>query len=67
MNPGVLIGGPILFVWILWLRRDTRRTGRAHPRTLMIIFALLMIYFVARNVPSPTTSPLAPPPPAIAQ
>ncbi|MEZ6087403.1 MAG: DUF2752 domain-containing protein [Pirellulaceae bacterium] len=60
-NPLLIVGGPIMFAAI-WLQSLREREGRpALPAIPWILFALVIVYFVARNVPSPSTSPFAPP------
>lgn len=60
-NPLLIIGGPIIAVIIWYQRRHERLTREAIPRLSWMLFIVVTLYFVARNLPSPTTSPLAPP------
>lgn len=60
-NPMLIIGGPII-AGVLFVKSRRERAGQAVMwRTSVTLATIILIYFVARNVPSPTTSPLAPP------
>ncbi|MCG8650910.1 MAG: DUF2752 domain-containing protein, partial [Pirellulales bacterium] len=59
-NPLLVLGGPVLVVLVVWARRRQQLYGVVTPRLAWMSFALIMVYFVARNVPSPTRSWLAP-------
>lgn len=60
-NPLLILGGPIIVAAVLLQRRRERRGASAAPRLAWTVFFVLVVYFVARNVPSPNRSWLAPP------
>lgn len=60
-NPMLILGVPIMLILIGRQRRREKAGGKASPRLALTLFAILVIYFVARNIPSPTRSPFAPP------
>ncbi|QDV58391.1 DUF2752 domain-containing protein [Rosistilla oblonga] len=63
LNPLTVIGGPI-FLMMLWRNRRRRQAGKpTKPLLGWAFLVLLILYFVARNVPSPTRSWFAPPSP----
>jgi hypothetical protein len=60
-NPLLVIGGPIIAL-VLWYKVRQERAG--YPvmwKTTIALTVIVLTYFVARNLPTPTTSPLAPP------
>ena len=59
-NPLLIVGGPIIFALIWFQRKRERSGGLASPRLCWTLFAVVVIYFIARNVPSPDRSWLAP-------
>lgn len=60
-NPMLVLGGPVIFA-VLWYQRRRESNGAtAAPKLAWCLFAILMFYFVARNIPSPQQSWLAPP------
>ena len=61
-NPMLVLGLPIMLALVGLQKRRDRAGGLVTSRLALTLFAILMVYFVVRNVPSPTTSPLAPPP-----
>ena len=61
-NPMLIVGVPIMLTLIGIQRRRENTTGIVSPRLTLALFTILVVYFLARNIPSPTTSPLAPPP-----
>ena len=61
-NAMLVLGIPLLLAVIGIQRRRAWRGGKVSLRFVWTLFAVLMIYCVARNVPSPTASWLAPPP-----
>ncbi|MGI9474593.1 MAG: DUF2752 domain-containing protein [Rubripirellula sp.] len=63
-NPLLIIGGPLIFAVVVNQRRRERLGGKGAPRMIWTLFAILVLYSIARNIPSPTRSPLAPPVPA---
>ncbi|QDV69739.1 hypothetical protein Poly24_34560 [Rosistilla carotiformis] len=61
MNPLAVLGGPILVI-LLWRRgRQPSADKPTGPALGQILLVVLVVYFVARNVPSPSRSWLAPP------
>ncbi len=60
-NPMLIIGGPIIAAAIFWQRRRERQQGFAIPKLTWALFVIMTLYFIARNVPSPSRSWLAPP------
>jgi hypothetical protein len=60
-NPLLILGGPVILVAIGVQRRRERAGAPAAPRLIWGLFAVLVIYSIARNLPSPTRSWLAPP------
>ena len=66
-NPMLIIGGPLL-VAVLWYKRRKERTQpQAMAKLSTFLAVVFILYFVIRNVPTPSTSPLAPPEPAVPQ
>ncbi len=61
-NPLLIIGLPIMLVVIYVQRRRERLGGLAAPKIAITFFVIVVAYFIARNVPSPTRSWLAPVP-----
>ncbi|QDS89320.1 hypothetical protein EC9_35190 [Rosistilla ulvae] len=63
MNPLVVLGSPVV-LGLIWRERRRGRTGQRTTATLSwTILVVLIGYFIARNVPSPTRSWFAPPSP----
>ncbi len=60
-NPLLIAGGPIMALLIIRQRKRERKSGIAAPRLSWALVAVVCLYFVARNVPSPTRSWFAPP------
>lgn len=60
-NPFLTIGLPgiLLFVW--WQRRRRLRGKSTFRWTAWFLFVVVTTFFIARNLPSPTRSPWAPP------
>ncbi len=59
-NPMFILGGPIL-CWWLWQRSRAERCGaKVHPQVVYVFVGIIAAYCVLRNVPTPTTSWLAP-------
>jgi len=56
-----VVGGPIITAVIIRQRRRESAGGLASPKLCIALFVVIGTYFIARNVPSPTSSPLAPP------
>ena len=61
VNPLIVLGGPLLFALIAFQRWKERSDGKARPVITWGLVILFVVYSVARNVPSPTRSILAPP------
>lgn len=61
MNPLLVLGGPVIALLIWRQRRRERRYGIVDPRLGWSLVLVVVTYFVARNIPSPTRSWLAPP------
>jgi Protein of unknown function (DUF2752) len=62
-NPMVILGIPTMLALVVHQQRRERTGRSAFPRLAWALFFLLVIFFIARNIPSPTTSPFAPPAP----
>jgi hypothetical protein len=60
-NPLLILGGPVMLTLILVQRGRERRGAKAKPGLIWCLLAILVLYSVARNLPSPTRSILAPP------
>lgn len=60
-NPMLILGLPVIFGMIAWQRRRERAGGLASPKMAWVLFLLLLVYMIGRNLPSPLLSPLAPP------
>lgn len=56
MNPLLVVTVPFLLVtWVLWMRRQWRgvpRTSMAHPAWLWALAALVITFWVLRNIPA---------------
>lgn len=61
MNPLLIAGTPVFALMIFFQRRREQRSKRLTPSISWLIASVVIIYSVARNVPSPSSSPLAPP------
>ncbi len=60
-NPMLILGVPAMLL-LVGLQRRREKAGRlTSPRLAWTLFLILVLYFIARNVPSPTRSWLAPP------
>jgi len=59
-NPLLIVGGPVIATLLWWLRRKQRISGQGSPRLIWGLFVVLIVYAIARNLPSPTRSWLAP-------
>ena len=57
----LIVGGPIIALALWRQRRRERSGGPASPRLSWTLCAIVICYFVLRNVPSPDRSWLAPP------
>ena len=60
-NPLLIIGGPMILVVVLWKRKRERSAVAGWPVLTVFLLVFLIVYFIARNVPSPTRSIFAPP------
>jgi hypothetical protein len=61
-NPLLIFGLPVMLALLLWKRRREQATGlTVAPRLPWVLMVVVLVYFVARNVPSPSRSWLAPP------
>lgn len=60
-NPLLTAGAVVFPPLLLWQRRLEGR-GVFTPKVTWGIAIVVLAYFIGRNLPSPTTSPLAPPP-----
>ena len=60
-NPLLIAGTPVIALLIYFQRRQERRVRRTIPSISWLIAGVLIVYSVARNIPSPTRSPLSPP------
>jgi hypothetical protein len=60
-NPLLIIGGPIIAVVLWYKTRQERSGGPTMWKTTIALTILVLAYSIARNLPTPTTSPLAPP------
>ena len=61
-NPMLILGGPVIFAFVWYQRRRERAGIAAIPRLAWTLFFVMLFYGIARNVPSPQRSWLAPPP-----
>ncbi|WP_146598053.1 DUF2752 domain-containing protein [Novipirellula aureliae] len=61
-NPLLILGTPLIGLAIYRQHRRELAGGKASPRLVWTLFILFVAYFALRNIPSPTTSPLAPVP-----
>jgi len=60
-NPLLIIGGPVILVIVFW-KKKRKSSGEANwPAFLVYLLIFLIVYSIARNVPSPTRSIFAPP------
>lgn len=60
-NPLLFVAIPCLFGYIYYQRRGESKSLQPTPRLTVILLVILIVYFVARNTPTPTKSWLAPP------
>jgi 4-amino-4-deoxy-L-arabinose transferase-like glycosyltransferase len=60
-NPLLILGGPWILAVILAQRHRERRGAKARPGLIWCLLSILVLYTLARNLPSPTRSILAPP------
>lgn len=61
MNPLLIAGTPVIALLIYYQQRQERRFRRIIPSISWVIAGVVIFYTIARNIPSPTSSPLAPP------
>lgn len=60
-NPLLILGGPLIMIGIWIQRRREEAGGPGVPRLIWTLFFVLVVYSIARNLPSPSRSWLAPP------
>ena len=60
-NPLLFVASPCLIGLVWYQRRGESKSLRPTPRMTILLLVILVLYFVARNTPSPTKSWLAPP------
>ena len=60
-NPLLILGLPIILGVVLNQRRRERLGAKGSPKMIWCVFAILVCYLIARNVPSPSRSIFAPP------
>ncbi|WP_442511058.1 DUF2752 domain-containing protein [Novipirellula sp. SH528] len=63
-NALLILGGPLLVIYIVRQNRRPNFDPRASVRIVLILVTVFVLFFVARNIPSPTSSPFAPVPAA---
>ncbi|GAA5505007.1 DUF2752 domain-containing protein [Novipirellula caenicola] len=61
-NALLILGGPLLVIYIIRQNRRPDFDPRSTLRIISIMVTVLVIFSVARNIPSPTSSPFAPVP-----
>lgn len=59
-NPLLIVGGPLIAASLWWQRRRERRGGPYAPWLSWTICIVVIAFFILRNLPTPTTSWLAP-------
>ena len=60
-NPLLIIGGPVILVIVLWKRKRKPFGEAGWAAFVVFLLVFLIVYSIARNVPSPTRSIFAPP------
>lgn len=60
-NGLLILGLPALTLWFAWLESQPTMSHRSVARTSRLVLLFIAAFFIVRNVPSPTTSPFAPP------
>ncbi|WP_372720333.1 DUF2752 domain-containing protein [Novipirellula sp.] len=61
-NALLILGGPLLVIYIVRQNRRPNFDPRSTLRVVLIMVAVFLLFFVARNIPSPQSSPFAPVP-----
>lgn len=61
-NAMLVLGMPMLLLATWWHTRHQRASQRTVPLVGWLTLVIVLTFFVVRNLPSPATSPLAPPP-----
>ena len=59
-NPLLILGGPVIAAAIIVQHKREREKGYTSARLAWVLLFLFILYFAARNLPTPTTSPFAP-------
>lgn len=62
-NPLLIVGLPLIVLWVSVQRRRERDGKPAAPRMIWLLFATLVLFSIARNLPTPSRGWLAPPTP----
>ncbi|MDB4749841.1 DUF2752 domain-containing protein [Rubripirellula sp.] len=60
-NPLLVLGFPVILAVVLRQRLRERQGASAWPALSVCLFIILVVYTLARNIPSPTRSIFAPP------
>ncbi len=60
-NPLLILGSPVILAVVLRQRKRERQGAAAWPALSVCLFFILLVYTLARNIPSPTRSIFAPP------
>lgn len=60
-NPMLILGGPLLAAILWYKRRREKSQPKAMAKLSTFLAVVFVVYFIARNLPTPKTSPLAPP------
>ncbi|MEM9826251.1 MAG: DUF2752 domain-containing protein [Planctomycetota bacterium] len=60
-NPLLIIGLPLFLACLVWQGRLRKRGRASFPRFAKAVAAIVIAYFILRNVPTPQRSWLAPP------
>ncbi|EMI17575.1 putative membrane protein [Rhodopirellula maiorica SM1] len=63
-NALLILGGPLLVIYIVRQNRRPNFDPRSTLRIMSIMMTVLVLFFIARNIPTPSTSPFAPIPTA---
>lgn len=60
-NPLLILGSPVILAVVLIQRKREHQGAAAWPALSICLFLILLVYTLARNIPSPTRSIFAPP------
>ncbi|GAA4470662.1 DUF2752 domain-containing protein [Novipirellula rosea] len=63
-NALLILGGPLLVIYIVRQNRRPNFDPRSTLRVVLIMVTVFVLFFAARNIPSPKSSPFAPVPTA---